>query len=390
MQGGMKYLEVNILVLNLQESDSHSSSMIRTLSFIEGLSKNKVKCHFLNFISSRECKLNNSLFISYQNFQSFKKVKAQNKTNKRSKPNFIKKVIYKYFDVYLLNLFPVLKYFIQTQQKYTHVIGIGDPKASFVPFLFLKHYTKFKSVNRIQIWGDPLFDDITRNWSYFSALAKHWEMKLLSSANLIFYVSPITLEKQKSLFEEFSSKMYLVTPCYDHDLCKQKNVTPEYDVGYCGDYFSNIRDINPALIAIDELNLMSVVVGNSNIKLSGHKKRILFRRINLECVKNIISKIQIHLVILNLYGGQIPGKIYQLAATGRPILIILGQDSLVNNKILKYFSKYKSIFFSQNSVKDIKKELLKIQEQLKCNNFLPISDFDSKIVAKQFLEICSQ
>ncbi len=89
--------------------------------------------------------------------------------------------------------------------------------------------TKLVKYNKyIQIWGDPMYLDIT-NKSYIPKyFIKKEERKLLKLPNKVYYVSPLTLAEEQKLFPEYAEKMDVLIP-----LCVNKKVyITKYDSKY--------------------------------------------------------------------------------------------------------------------------------------------------------------
>ena len=60
----------------------------------------------------------------------------------------------------------------------------------------------------IQYWGDPMYADITRQ-HWMPGVLKSEEARLLSSADRITYVSPLTEEANRRLYPSNGTRWYL-------------------------------------------------------------------------------------------------------------------------------------------------------------------------------------
>ena len=96
----------------------------------------------------------------------------------------------------------------------------------------------------------------------------------------------------------------------------------------------------------------------------------------LDELKKIEDKTNILIFLCNKSGGQIPGKIYQYAASNKTILFIL-DGSVEEKEVLKdFFEKYNRFVFCDNNVSSIKNAINMIEDgHIEINN-TPLTDFE--------------
>ncbi|OUO28893.1 hypothetical protein [Eubacterium sp. An3] len=269
--------------------------------------------------------------------------------------------------------------------KYDLMISSSDPKTSHLFAERLSEKSK-KKIKWIQIWGDPFASDMTISGSKsFMKRVKTEEHRLLSKSDSIIYVSEATLEEQKDNYPDCADKMrYLPIP-YMKRNCqyKEENSCKKIvKIAYCGDYLSHIRNIVPLYDAIKGLDGYEIrICGDSDIKLEATDNILISGRIPYQEVCEIEDSSDILVVICNLFGTQIPGKIYQYSGTDKPILFILdGKKEIIK----KQFQKYERYDFCNNDSNEIRNKLREIKRMKKC--YGPVNVFESKVIAKKILD----
>lgn len=272
--------------------------------------------------------------------------------------------------------------------KYDLIISSSDPKSShlFVYELLMNQRKEFKG-EWIQIWGDPFIDDITLKYKNIKEVKKE-EIKLLSDADKIVYVSKLTLEKQKENYEMYANKMmYLPIPYIEERMYEFRNLqsVDSIEIAYCGDYLSNVRNIKPLYDCVNQSSKIHLTVcGMSDEELKSTKQVTVYPRVSTEKVRDIEDKADILVHLSNVEGTQIPGKIYQYSGTNKPILFILDGDK---EALLENFSKYNRFLFVENSVACLQQVFEEIIENYNRYEFLPIEEFSSKSIAKKLLDL---
>lgn len=264
--------------------------------------------------------------------------------------------------------------------EYDLVISSSDPKTShlFAEKLFEKYG---KKVAWIQIWGDPFASDMTISGSknYMKKIEKE-EHRLLSKCDSVIYVSSATLDAQKHKYPDASKKMhYLPIPYLKKVISVQKENESANVVklAYCGDYLSNIRNITPLYDAVSKLQGYSMrICGDSDITLNPVENIHVSGRVPYQEVSKIEDSADILVLICNLFGTQIPGKIYQYSGTDKPVLFILDGNQKV---IMQQFEKYRRFDFCSNDSREIRKKLVEITKSKEKRN--PVEEFSPQTVA---------
>ncbi|MGL5067492.1 MAG: hypothetical protein ACRC6T_06645 [Sarcina sp.] len=257
----------------------------------------------------------------------------------------------------------------ELENFYDYIISISDPKSSHLLAINLIDLKCVKYKKYIQIWGDPMSLDITKNTIIPNYIIKNEEKKILSRADKIYYVSPLTLVKQKELFSFFEEKMDVIYPGYEKK-CFYKLNDKILNIGYFGDYNSKIRNIVPLYESMKNTEFNLYIWGNSDLKLLSEKKIEISRRRSFEEVKEKEKEIDLLVCLANNAGHQIPGKLYQYLGTNKPILFIL--DGEYRDEYISIFSKYNNINFCDNTESSILKTIRKIDLQ---ELYDPIEEF---------------
>lgn len=249
-------------------------------------------------------------------------------------------------------------------EYYDVIISSSDPKHSH---LFAKKLIEEKRIQYrkwVQLWGDPMYLDITKKNILFNKRLYKEEENLLSAADKIIYVSPFTAEKQKEIFPKFESKIeYILIPYLFKDNSHVTNkIGKDMTFGYFGDYHSKVRNLMPMYNAAYKTDTKLIVRGNSDKLLDSKGKIDVDRRIPIEKLKKIESNTDVFIHLCNLKGTQIPAKVYYYSGTKKPILFILDGEK---KRIKNFFEKYDRYVFCENK----EEEIVKAIEKLKNGNY---------------------
>lgn len=278
---------------------------------------------------------------------------------------------------------------ITSLSEYDLIISSSDPKSSHLyVYNILKYKGKLFHGRWIQIWGDPFVGDISSQCLESTSMLKRIEkeeIKLLSRADRVIYVSKMTLEKQSEIYPNFKQKMtFIPIPYLSQNIALLRNL-PEVKkvyMSFCGDYSSHIRNIIPLYTCIKEMpNIHLTICGWSDLNLASTGNIDVLPRQNLMKVNEIESKADILIHLSNLHGSQIPGKIYQYLGTNKPILFILDGNS---SAIIDIFEKYNRFVFTYNEKSKIELGIKKIIESDKIS-YTPLEDFSASVIAKSII-----
>ena len=214
------------------------------------------------------------------------------------------------------------------------------------------------------------------------------EGALLSYASHIVYVSPLTLMYQKQFFPNFSEKMEcVVLPSAVDYSAGSKSINDSLKIGYFGEYYSYVRNLLPFLNAISSLKMDTIVVGNTNLEVNHALNLKIMPRISFDEVMALEESVDVLVVLANLAGGQIPGKVYYYASTDKIILFILDGSEEEKKVLVDFFGKYNRYVFAENTEEDIKKKLLFIREQYQSGTKVkPIDAFSPKSITSELMK----
>lgn len=385
-----------ILVVTTRPLEANDSSSIRKISTIKSL----VDAGTNVTVVSTEIPKNSPYYNNFIDIGNVKRVTLKtgifyNLGVTKSSDNSSKKSIRRIKLIarnmyYSINIFDPLKKCIRyidtikckLDRKYDIIISISDPKSSHILALTLLK-KQITSCNKyIQIWGDPMYLDITNKSLLPKFIIKKKEQKLLKKPDKIFYVSPLTMEEEKKLFPKYANKMDVLFPTYQNEHIYEP-VLKIKKIGYFGDYNSDIRDIKPLYNAIKNSNYELIICGNSDLKLESTKNIKVNERVPFEKVKELEREVDLLVHISNRVGTQIPGKIYQYMGTNKPILFILDGPKELLMEIFKPFNR---VIFCENYERDILKSIERFNGGNVNVELKPVKKFSSESCAKKILE----
>ena len=276
-----------------------------------------------------------------------------------------------------------------SNNKYDFIISSSDPKSShlFVLKLLEKQREHFQG-KWIQIWGDPFLADITQA-NKNSKRIRDEESRLIQAADIVFYVSQLTLNQQKTLYPEYGGKMrYTPIPYVQEHFTKNRKLYQSscINLAYCGDYSPTVRNLVPLYEAVnDSDNLRLVICGGSTEPLYSTQNVEVRGRVAYDSVRTVEDKADILVFLANKKGAQIPGKIYQYAGTNKPVLFILDGDE---ESLKKQFECYGRFVFTRNSSADIMQMLRKmISSDVE---YAPLKEFSKEYIMKRFMMIAEE
>lgn len=242
------------------------------------------------------------------------------------------------------------------QPYYDVVISLSSPVHSHWVAVQLIKKKKVRCKKHIEIWEDPWYLDLynrQKNKQQFTM-----EKELLSACDRVFYVSPLTLQYQKELFTDSAGKMDWVALPYYY---KEAQATaPNHHFGYFGDYFPFSRDLTPFYQAAKQSNVSVCICGSPESLFEPTEKISIYPRLDLADLKRREQETGILVCLANKKGGQIPGKIYQYAATYKKVLFILDGTPAEQEVLRRFLEPFQRFYFCRNNVADIKKALAEI------------------------------
>lgn len=274
----------------------------------------------------------------------------------------------------------------KSDTEYDIVLSLSTPVTSHLLTYNLLKSGHIKAKKWIQVWEDPWYSDAYG----FNGKEKIYkeEKRLLSYAQRVCYVSPLTLKNQKEIFPESAYKMYWAPLPFYYKNDEQGSTVNKYNnYGYFGDYAPVSRDLAPFYVAAKNIGVNVNICGNPSNLFAQTDKITIYPRLQLNELKPIEDKTNVLVFLCNKKGGQIPGKIYQYSATYKTILFILdGTDE--EKKVLKsYFEPFNRYIFCENTVEDIERAIKLIEN----NDFgnvknEPIDEFNPAKTIMKVLE----
>lgn len=320
----------------------------------------------------------------YSNFDSYKSNKLKAKIKKN-----IKKIAYNLLNS--ISIYDQRKRFVKKvkqfkiEEKYDLIISSSDPKSSHLIAESLIESNPSMTKKWVQYWGDPFTNDINKRSRFSKKAIKKEESRILEKADIVVYVSPFTLEKQKSTFPSLSYKFRFIPIPYfsTNDTQVDNNMDPKYELGYFGDYYSRDRNIKPLYNLAKKLKLKLIICGNSDVHIEKDDNIVVNSRVSLDEVKKYEMESKILVCICNIKGTQIPGKVYHYAATRNPILIIV--DGNNKEQLKSYFDKFDRYILCDNNEESIKSAILTIRKTNE--DFSPATMLSPYYVADRFMQI---
>lgn len=276
-----------------------------------------------------------------------------------------------------------------SDRQFDLIISLSFPVSSHKTALNLIQNETVKYKSWIQIWEDPWSSCLYANKYTASKRSKMRKIEdyLLSKAEKVVYVSPLTLEKQKNDFPKYKQKMScIVLPSSNCENHKSNN--QEIKCGYFGEYVSYVRNIVPFYNAVNELNISTRIVGGSDLKLEETEKIKIQERVPYTKCKEYENEADILVNISNLSGGQIPGKIYYYSATNKYILFILDGTNAEIDTLYRFFNQFNRYVFCYNNKESIINALKQIIDDYQHSKEInPVDDFIPKNIARMIIEL---
>lgn len=248
----------------------------------------------------------------------------------------------------------------RSDENYDYVISISTPVTSHLLTHKLLKSKHIKANHWIQVWEDPWYSD-AYGFNGKSKIYKE-EKRLLSFAEKVCYVSPLTLENQKKLYPESADKMYWQPLPYYYKNTEDEGFAFENNqYGYFGDYVPASRNLEPFYKAAKNCGINVNICGSPSNLFDSTDSINIYPRLPLDKLRPIEDKTNVLIFLCNRQGGQIPGKIYQYSATNKTILFILDGTPEEKEVLKNYFEKFNRYIFCENTVEDITRAIKDIE-----------------------------
>ena len=282
--------------------------------------------------------------------------------------------------------------FVRKAQKfhsdvpYDYILSISTPVTSHLIAHNLIKAGRIHGNHWIQIWEDPWYSD-AYGFNGAKKIRKE-EAQLLSFAEKVCYVSPLTLENQKKLYPESAHKMYWQPLPFYYQADKTAETVFDHNrYGYFGDYAPVARNLEPFYQAAKETGIEVNICGNPSNLFASTEQIHIHPRLPLDKLKPIEDNTNVLIFLCNRKGGQIPGKIYQYSATDKTILFIMDGTAEEQKVLREYFGKFNRYVFCQNTAQDIARAIRLIESgELGEVKNRPLDDFDPTVTIENILK----
>lgn len=245
----------------------------------------------------------------------------------------------------------------------------GSPEAHM---LAAKLKSKFKC-KWIADYGDPWSSIDMKIRPYYSKISVYLEKKLLNDADAIVFT---TMNTKNEYISKFNVKNPTVIP-YGFNLndFKPNNIVinnPYFSISHIGTAHVSDRDLRPLISASDQLvdvinDLELIIYGKHSMEFdksilrSKLKKFKLKQLVPYQEALNASYNSDIQIIVGNINGSQVPGKIFINLLIPKPILY-LKQCCESKDEALGYLLNFKGIAYCENNEVDISKKLIQIKK----------------------------
>lgn len=274
----------------------------------------------------------------------------------------------------------------RSDETFDYVLSISTPPASHLLAYNLLKAKRIRGKHWIQIWEDPWHNDVYGFQSSNSIFRE--ERRLLSLAEKVCYVSPLTLKYQQEKYPESAHKMYWQPLPFYYKTEEADGVSfPENHYGYFGDYVSEARNLEPFYEAARQTGITVNICGNPSNLFPSTDRIHIHPRLPLNMLRPIEDQTNILVFLCNRAGGQIPGKIYQYSATSKTILFIMDGTPDEQAVLKEFFGEFNRYVFCQNNVEDITRAIRQIESGDTAGiSSEPLEAFDPQITIKNILK----
>lgn len=274
----------------------------------------------------------------------------------------------------------------QSDVEYDYVISLSTPPSSHLLAHNLLKAGHIRGKHWIQIWEDPWHSDVY-GFNGAENIRKE-ERRLLSFAEKVCYVSPLTLKNQQEKYPESAHKMYWQPlPFYYKSEEVAKTSFNHNCYGYFGDYAPAARNLKPFYEAAKETGIEVNICGNPSNLFTSTDSIHIHPRLPLDKLKPIEDSTNVLIFLCNRKGGQIPGKIYQYSATDKTVLFIMDGTPEEQEVLREFFGKFNRYVFCQNTKEDIARAIRFIESgNLGSVENRPLDDFNPTTTIENILK----
>lgn len=274
----------------------------------------------------------------------------------------------------------------RSEEEYDYILSISTPVTSHLIAHNLLKAGHIRGKHWIQIWEDPWHSD-AYGFNDAEKIRKE-EARLLSFAEKVCYVSPLTLENQKRFYPESAHKMFWQPLPFYYQAEEIDGTHFEGNrYGYFGDYAPIARNLAPFYEAAKETGIEVNICGNPSNLFASTEHIHIHPRLTLDKLKPLEDSTNVLIFLCNRRGGQIPGKIYQYSATNKTVLFIMDGTEDEQTVLREFFGKFNRYVFCQNTAEDISRAIGQIESgDLGGVENRPLDDFNPTITIENILK----
>ena len=244
-------------------------------------------------------------------------------------------------------------------EYYDVVISTSDPKTSHV---FTSRLLRRVNYGRwIQHWGDPLLDDITRNFWWPRWCIKSYEWNILRKADKVIYVTPFTCDAQRTDYPKMADKLTFVP--LPADMCTTKTVsqTGKLRVAYLGDYNPVFRNLRPLYDACASMKSVRLTIAGHGPQYPPLPTIKILPRVPQSKALEIENDADVIFCVCNKRGTQIPGKILYKSSSDKHILIAVEREQ--GDEMKQYFDSFGRFVVCDNTPESITEALQSLRSR---------------------------
>ncbi len=343
---------MKILFFQIEDYFSKSSAAEGSRLLLNGFLENGYEVDFVTRNTIHKLPIHPKL-----RFVQLSQISLNNKKSIFSKfTHLLRKLYYKFsfLDQFIVMKFTKINYF-NFFNKYDYVFSVSDPKSTHYLFLKFLKSNPLKYDKWIQYWGDPILNDMTLKLITPKFLVRYFERNILQKADFVYYNSPITYDLQVKTYKNISNRFRFVpTPSNTFSDTKISKLPFIHRIGYFGSYYSSIRNIIPFYNFIKskpQLNLE--IAGSSDLKLKNHANITVHPLLERTHLETLLDNVDTILVVLNLFGPQLPSKIFHNFYSKKNIIILFESDNYYFMKLyLSSFDRFHLIYNNQVSIEN--------------------------------------
>ncbi len=217
---------------------------------------------------------------------------------------------------------------------------------------------KYPEIPYFQYWSDPVaLSGITPDMLSVKRLPfRKIEAKALGYADKIIYGTRTLMLFQQKLYSSMAEKMAYIDIPYLHKPGGSVSLKKR-TILYAGNYYSNLRNINPLIQAVESMNGYRLdIYGDGDCSIQELHNTRIHERISAAELKKIETDYEYLVCVLNHSCIQIPGKIFY--DMSRPVKIIVIADGKYQKNICDYLSEFHRFLICENTSENIAQKII--------------------------------